>query len=44
MLWEILWKIVLLFTLFAFSILTVVVTIGGIKDIKSMIEDFKSHT
>ncbi|MFC1493497.1 hypothetical protein ACFL6O_06000 [candidate division KSB1 bacterium] len=40
--WEFLWKIVLLFTLSAYSVLVVIVLIGGIKNLKDMLKDLSS--
>ena len=40
--WELLWKIVLVFTLSAYSILVVIVMIGGAKNLKEMLEDLTS--
>ncbi len=37
--WVILWKFVLIFTFFAYSILVIVVFFGGIKNIIEMFKD-----
>lgn len=37
--WELLWKIFLLFTLTAYSMLVVIVFFGGIRNIKDMFRD-----
>ena len=42
MIWVLLWKIVLIFTLSAYSILVIIVISGGIKNIKDMLEELKS--
>lgn len=42
--WELLWKIILLFTLVGYSALVVVVLFGGIGDIKNMFKDLKSNS
>ena len=41
MTWELLWKIVFFFGVGVFAIMTVVVTIGGAKDIKRMLSELK---
>jgi hypothetical protein len=40
--WEILWKIVLVFTLSTYTVLVVIVLFGGIKNLKEMLEDLTS--
>ena len=37
--WVLLWKLFLLFTLTSYSILVVVVFVGGIKNLKDMFKD-----
>ena len=39
--WALIWKIVLVFTFSAYSIMFVIVAIGGIGDIKKFFEDLK---
>ena len=39
--WELLWKIFLIFTLAAYSILVVIVFFGGIRNIIDMFKDLK---
>lgn len=40
--WALIWKIVLVFTFAAYSIMFLIVSIGGIGDIKKFFEDLKS--
>lgn len=42
MIWVLLWKIVLIFTLSAYSLLVIIVISGGIKNIADMLEELKS--
>jgi hypothetical protein len=42
--WLLLWKGVLLFTLFGYSILAVVVFFGGIKNIVAMLKDLSESS
>ncbi|MBN1351091.1 hypothetical protein JXJ21_16845 [candidate division KSB1 bacterium] len=44
MIWEIIWKFILLFTLSVYSILVVIVFFGGIKNIREMFIDLKSQS
>ena len=37
--WELLWKIVLLFTLFGYALLVIIVIFGGSKNIVDMLKD-----
>ena len=39
--WVFLWKTVLIFTLAIYTILVIIVAIGGVKNIKEMFEDLK---
>lgn len=39
--WEILWKIVLIFTLSAYFLLVIIVICGGLRNIADMLEDLK---
>ena len=41
--WELLWKIVLLFTLFGYSILVVIVIFGGARNIVDMLRDLRKQ-
>lgn len=40
--WELLWKIVLVFTLSAYSILMIIVFFGGIGNIVDMLKDLRA--
>jgi hypothetical protein len=40
--WELLWKIVLLFTLFGYALLVIIVIFGGSKNIVDMLQDIKN--
>ena len=40
--WILIWKSVLIFTFVAYSIMFLVVAIGGIGDIKKLFEDLKT--
>jgi hypothetical protein len=40
--WTLLWKSVLLFTLFGYSLLVIVVFFGGIKNIIAMLKDLSA--
>ena len=40
--WVLLWKGVLLFTLFGYSILVIIVFFGGIKNINEMLKDLST--
>jgi hypothetical protein len=42
--WLLLWKGVLLFTLFSYSILVAVVFFGGIKNIVAMLKDLRESS
>jgi len=42
--WILLWKGVLLFTLFGYSFLVIIVFFGGIKNIVAMLEDLSAPT
>lgn len=42
--WVLLWKIVLVFTFVAYTIMFVIVAFGGVKDIKSFLNDLKSSS
>jgi len=44
MFWILLWKFVLILTLVTYSLLTIVVSIGGVFDVRSMIDDLKSSS
>jgi hypothetical protein len=44
MIWKILWKSVLLFTLCGYGILVIIVISGGIGNIIDMFKDLKSST
>jgi hypothetical protein len=44
MIWEFLWKYVLLFTLFGYAILVVIVIIGGSSNVIDMLKDLKSES
>jgi len=37
--WELLWKTVLIFTLFGYGLLVVIVVFGGVKNIVDMLKD-----
>ena len=37
--WELLWKSILILTLSAYSILVIIVFVGGLKNIKDMFKD-----
>ncbi len=39
--WQQLWKFVLIFTLFAYSILVIIVIFGGLKNVVDMLKDLK---
>ena len=39
--WELLWKLVLVFTLSSYLLLVVVVFFGGLKNIKDMLKDLR---
>ena len=39
MFWELLWKIVLLYTLFGYGLLVLIVIIGGSRNIVDMLKD-----
>jgi hypothetical protein len=39
--WELLWKIVLIFTLVGYSLLVIVVIIGGVGNIVDMLRDLR---
>jgi hypothetical protein len=41
--WMLLWKIVLLFSMGCFAIMTVVVTIGGAFDIRKLFQRLRDH-
>ncbi len=40
--WELLWKIVLIFTLFGYGILVIIVIFGGSKNIVDMLQDLRN--
>jgi hypothetical protein len=40
--WELLWKIVLLFTLFGYALLVIIVILGGSKNIVDMLQDLRN--
>ncbi len=40
--WALLWKFVLIFTFVAYTIMFVIVTVGGVGDIKHLFKDLKS--
>lgn len=40
--WVLLWKSVLLFTLFGYSVLVIIVFFGGIKNINEMLKDLSA--
>ena len=40
--WELLWKVFLIATLSMYTLLVVIVSIGGIKNIKDMFKDLMS--
>lgn len=40
--WELLWKIVLLFTLFGYAFLVIIVILGGSKNIVDMLQDLRN--
>jgi len=40
--WSLLWKVFLILTLGFYSVLVIVVLLGGIKDVKSMFKDLTS--
>lgn len=40
--WELLWKIVLFFTLFGYALLVVIVILGGSKNIADMLLDLRN--
>ena len=42
--WELLWKILLIFTLGGYTILVIVVFFGGIKNISDMLKDLSTST
>ena len=42
--WVLIWKIVLIFTFVAYSTMFLIVTIGGLGDIKKLFEDLKSSS
>ena len=42
MIWEFLWKFVLLFTLFGYAILVIIVIFGGTSNVIDMLKDLKS--
>ncbi len=42
--WANFWKFLLILTLAGYSLLVVVVAIGGIKNIKAMLKDLKSDS
>ena len=44
MTWELLWKITFFFGVGVFAVLTVLVTIGGAKDIKRMLAELKKES
>jgi hypothetical protein len=39
--WELIWKIVLIFTLAAYSLLVIIVSIGGVGNIIEMLRDLR---
>jgi hypothetical protein len=39
--WELIWKAVLLFTIFGYSLLVIVVFFGGIKNIGQMLQELR---
>ncbi len=41
--WELLWKIFLIITLVSYTILVIVVSIGGVKNIKDMFKDLNEQ-
>ncbi|MFC1730148.1 hypothetical protein ACFL6I_07395 [candidate division KSB1 bacterium] len=41
--WEIMWKVVLVFTLSSYSVLVVFVFFGGIRNLRDMFRDFRSE-
>ena len=40
--WELLWKIVLIFTLFGYALLVIIVIFGGSKNIVDMLRDLRN--
>jgi len=40
--WELIWKIVLIFTLVAYSLLAIIVFIGGIGNVIEMLRDLRA--
>jgi len=40
--WALVWKVVLIFTLVAYSTMFIIVSVGGIGDIKKLFEDLKN--
>jgi len=41
--WELLWKIVLIFTLISYTFLVVMVFFGGVNNIRDMLRDFRDN-